>query len=151
MQALVVKHKAAVRLEEQARACEYDALFAFDSLRPQLLEHMPVLDESRYARNIAPAAEVDMSAEPAAAQVRWLHRSGWFSPAGSCLDFWVGLIDTLPLKPILSFSSHAVNAGKISQQLPLGVPAGPADKMDMSAEPAAAQVSCCLCPMDSKP
>ena len=69
LQALMAKHKAAVRLEEQARACEYDALFAFDSLRPQLLEHMPVLDESRYARTFAPAAAVDMSAEPAAVQV----------------------------------------------------------------------------------
>ena len=66
----MVKHKGAVGLEEQARACEYDALFGFDTLRPQLLEHMPVLDEAKYARNLAPAAAVDMSTEPAAAQVR---------------------------------------------------------------------------------
>ena len=64
----MAKHKAAVGLEEQARACEYDAMFAFDSLRPQLLEHMPVLDEAKYAQSLAPAAAVDMSAEPAAAQ-----------------------------------------------------------------------------------
>ena len=64
------KHKSATGLEEQARACEYDALFAFDTLRPQLLEHMPVLDEAKYARSLAPAAAVDMSTESAAAQVR---------------------------------------------------------------------------------
>ena len=69
MQALVAQHKGAVGLEEQARACEYDALFGFDALRPQLLEHMPVLDEAKYARSLAPAAAIDMSAEPAAVQV----------------------------------------------------------------------------------
>ena len=95
----MVKHKAAVRLEEQARACEYDALFAFDSLRPQLLEHMPVLDESRYARTFLPTAAVDMSAEPAAAQVsrKTTHTKfkilvhSWFTGTGHTQISWCAM------------------------------------------------------------
>lgn len=69
MQAAIGRDRGALDLEVQARACEYSHLFGFDQLRGQLLEHMPALDESHYSRNMGTAAAVDMSTEPAAAQV----------------------------------------------------------------------------------
>ena len=55
-QALVAKHAGSSDLEIQSRSCEYGRLFQFDSIRPQLLEPMPALDEATYmARFSAPA------------------------------------------------------------------------------------------------
>ena len=56
LQALVAKHAGSSDLEIQSRSCEYGRLFQFDSIRPQLLEPMPALDEATYmARFSAPA------------------------------------------------------------------------------------------------
>lgn len=69
VQGIIAKDRASPGLEVQARACEYSQLFNFEKLRTQLLEHMPALDEAHYSRNVATAAAIDMSSEPAAAQV----------------------------------------------------------------------------------
>ena len=56
LQTLVAKHAGSSDLEIQSRSCEYGRLFRFDSIRPQLLEPMPALDEATYmARFSAPA------------------------------------------------------------------------------------------------
>ena len=114
------KHKSAVGLEEQARACEYDALFGFDALRPQLLEHMPVLDEAKYARSLAPAAAIDMSTEPAAAQVR--------RPSLTSRFCW-----------LVSASCQLLDKARYAS-IPPPPPPPPAAAIHMSTEPVAPQV-----------
>ena len=42
-------------LEVQGRACEYKRTFGHDTIRSQLFEHMPALDESTYTRHATQA------------------------------------------------------------------------------------------------
>ncbi len=49
-QALVEQYATSENLEVQGRACEYKRTFGHDTIRSQLFEHMPALDESTYTR-----------------------------------------------------------------------------------------------------
>lgn len=76
-QGLVEKHSRSADLEIQARSCEYGCLFRFETIRPQLLEPMPALDEATYmARFNAPAV---VAAGPTLTVVR-LHERALSSP-----------------------------------------------------------------------
>ena len=51
-QALVEQYATSENLEVQGRACEYKRTFGHDTIRSQLFEHMPALDESTYTRRV---------------------------------------------------------------------------------------------------
>ena len=56
MQGLIARQTSNPHLEIQSRSCEYQALFRFSTIRDQLMEAMPALDEKTYnARFSAPA------------------------------------------------------------------------------------------------
>ncbi|KAK9838207.1 hypothetical protein WJX84_012119, partial [Apatococcus fuscideae] len=62
IQAVLEKQKGSVQLEVQTRSCEYGRIFKYDAIRPQLLEHMPALDEATYSRNLGSALPTDTAA-----------------------------------------------------------------------------------------
>ena len=78
-QAVIGEHRKDTLLEAQARAVEYAQMFQYDTLRPQLLEHMPPLDAAAYARSAAAAGKLD--AAPAELVGR--------SPVQHCSDFHI--------------------------------------------------------------
>ena len=49
-QELVGSYTANEVLELQGRACEYGRTFRHETIRSQLFEHMPALDEATYSR-----------------------------------------------------------------------------------------------------
>lgn len=59
MQRTVEQYKGSAILEVQARSCEYSHIFKLDGMRAALLEHIPPLDESTYARNLGSSQAVD--------------------------------------------------------------------------------------------
>lgn len=61
-QGVLEKQKGSVQLEVQTRSCEYGRIFKYDAIRPQLLEHMPALDEATYSRNLGSALPTDTAA-----------------------------------------------------------------------------------------
>jgi AP-1 complex subunit gamma-1 len=48
VRAAVAAHAGSARLEVQSRSVEYSRLFEFDAIRPQVLEHMPAMEEAAY-------------------------------------------------------------------------------------------------------
>ena len=62
MQAILQKQVGSVQLEVQARSCEYGRIFKYETIRPQLLEHMPALDEATYSRNLGSSLPTDTAA-----------------------------------------------------------------------------------------
>lgn len=59
LQAVVEQYKGSAILEVQARSCEYSHIFKLNGMRGALLEHIPPLDESTYARNLGSSQAVD--------------------------------------------------------------------------------------------
>lgn len=56
------KQVGSVQLEVQARSCEYGRIFKYETIRPQLLEHMPALDEATYSRSLGSSLPADTAA-----------------------------------------------------------------------------------------
>lgn len=63
-QAVLARHARSPQVEAQARSVEYGQLFAYDALRPALLEHMPPLDEAAYSRALGTAAAIQAAGAP---------------------------------------------------------------------------------------
>ena len=69
-QALLARHARDPQVEAQARAVEYGQLFAYDALRPALLERMPPLDEAAYKRALGTAAAIQAAGAPLVRRVK---------------------------------------------------------------------------------
>jgi AP-1 complex subunit gamma-1 len=67
IKALIDRYRSSTLTEVQARSCEYSRIFSHDAIRPELLERMPALDESEYAKTMGGGAGLPLGMAPAPA------------------------------------------------------------------------------------
>ena len=88
IKALIDQQTTSLQLEVQSRSVEFSRLFNFEAIRPQVMEHIPPLEESAYDASLEPAepstaAAAEQPAAGAAADLAALLGLDAPAPSGS--------------------------------------------------------------------
>ncbi|KAJ9510964.1 hypothetical protein QJQ45_027811 [Haematococcus lacustris] len=142
LQTLIGRHTRSAALESQSRCAEYGRMFKLSaSVRAQLLERMPALDEAAYVSNLGaelrPAAPAAAAAPPAlpsyAGRTNGLAAANGVQATARDL---LGDLDSIPVaSPIAALGASVAGAAAPPPPQPVVTAAAASDLLDLLGDP----------------